>query len=154
MAIAYTRKFIYYRTGRNCLMSPAMLATQWPWKYYSTVQIPEIYSSALHLLEHHLTIQFPCSLSTVEYISHPQTKVEPIVYIIKCRRTVPSNEMHLMSDLGVTACILRKGAHRTSINLLSKFPTLRKGEKSFGAYKVDKGFMGFFFISIPPHSWH
>ena len=98
-------------------------------------------------LEHNVTIQFPCTLFTAVYIRHPQTKVEPIVYTTKCRRTVPSDEMHLMSDLDVTACILRKSAHRTSNNLMPKFPTLRKGEKRFGAYKVDKRFMVFYLQS-------
>ena len=30
MAIAYARKLIYCRTEGNCLMSPAILAAQWP----------------------------------------------------------------------------------------------------------------------------
>ena len=34
-------------------------------------------------------------------------------------------------------------AHKTSNNFISKFPTQRKGEKSYGAYKVDKCFTVF-----------
>ena len=32
-------------------MSPAMLAAQWPWKCYSTTQLPEIHSSVKDVFE-------------------------------------------------------------------------------------------------------
>ena len=51
MAIAFTRKLIYCRTEGNCLMSPAMLAAQWPQNCYSTAQLPEIYSSVKDIFE-------------------------------------------------------------------------------------------------------
>ena len=116
----------------------------WPFGLISTASV-EAQNSWTQL-------NYPVPLHSF-HIRHPQTKVEPIIYTTKCRITVPSDEMHLTSDLDVTACILRKGAHRASNNLIPKFPTLRKGEKRFGAYKVDKGFM-VFFTSSPPHNWH
>ena len=56
-------------------------------------------------LEHTLTTQFPCTHFTAVYIRHPQTKLEPLVYTTECRRRiVPSDGMHRLSDLDVTAC--------------------------------------------------
>ena len=55
-------------------------------------------------------LNYPISLHsfTAVYIRHPQTKLERLVYTTKCRRTVTSDGMHLLSDLDVTATISYK----------------------------------------------